>query len=155
MTAVEFDTTAPPGPRGRTIKFTPERLAQIRNLVERGMSREDIAASIGVTVGSLQVTCSRLNISLRPPRDPSGPRLPSAKPGPRPQTVLVPGPQTVAAASDAAMVLRMQHGGRTRDFPVPITTEALSTLVLMAAVKGISLGELLAKVLTAAVRDGV
>jgi hypothetical protein len=51
--------------RGRPIRFTPERLQQIRNLVERGKSREEIAELIGVTVGSLQVTCSRLGISLR------------------------------------------------------------------------------------------
>src|SRR5215467_12018984 len=50
---------------GRRIKFTPERVQQIRNLVERGKSREEIAELIGVTVGSLQVTCSRLGISLR------------------------------------------------------------------------------------------
>jgi hypothetical protein len=50
---------------GRPIKFTPERLEQIRNLVERGKSREEIAELIGVTLGSLQVTCSRLGISLR------------------------------------------------------------------------------------------
>ena len=50
---------------GRPIKFTPERLEQIRNLVERGKSREEIAELIGVTVGSLQVTCSKLGISLR------------------------------------------------------------------------------------------
>ena len=56
--------TQPPV-RGRQIKFTPERLQQIRNLVERGKSREEIAELIGVTVGSLQVTCSRLGISLR------------------------------------------------------------------------------------------
>src|SRR5262245_13185407 len=54
-----------PTVRGRQIKFTPERLQQIRNLVERGKSREEIAELIGVTVGSLQVTCSRLGISLR------------------------------------------------------------------------------------------
>ena len=53
--------------RGRQIKFTPERLQQIRNLVERGKSREEIAGLIGVTVGSLQVTCSRLGVSLRRP----------------------------------------------------------------------------------------
>jgi hypothetical protein len=57
-----------PGPNsGRQIKFTPERIQQIKNLVERGKRREDIAELIGVTVGSLQVTCSRLGISLRRP----------------------------------------------------------------------------------------
>jgi len=53
--------------RGRQIKFTPERLQQIRNLVERGKSREEIAELVGATVGSLHVTCSRLGISLRRP----------------------------------------------------------------------------------------
>ena len=63
MQTEEFATQLPT--RGRRIKFTPERLQQIRNLVERGKSREEIAELIGVTVGSLQVTCSRLGISLR------------------------------------------------------------------------------------------
>src|SRR5499427_2024324 len=64
MTQVaQFITQIPT--RGRRIKFTAERLEQIRNLVERGKSREEIAELIGVTVGSLQVTCSKLGISLR------------------------------------------------------------------------------------------
>src|SRR5262249_20766578 len=61
----EFTTQVPV--RGRQIKFTPERIQQIRNLVERGKSRQEIAELIGVTVGSLQVTCSRLGVSLRRP----------------------------------------------------------------------------------------
>jgi Helix-turn-helix domain of resolvase len=54
--------------RRRQKKFTPERIQQIKNLVEQGTSREKIAELIGVTVGSLQVTCSRLGISLRQPK---------------------------------------------------------------------------------------
>jgi Helix-turn-helix domain of resolvase len=53
--------------RGRPTKFTPERIQQIRNLVERGMCRDEIAEIIGVTTGTLQVTCSKLGISLRRP----------------------------------------------------------------------------------------
>src|SRR5262245_45054224 len=52
---------------GRPTKFTPERMQQVRNLVERGKSRDEIAEIIGVTPGSLQVTCSKLGISLRRP----------------------------------------------------------------------------------------
>jgi len=63
MQTAELATQLPT--HGRPIKFTPERVQQIRNLVERGKSREEIAELIGVTVGSLQVTCSRLGISLR------------------------------------------------------------------------------------------
>src|SRR6476659_4021769 len=72
-------------PRGRPIKFTPERIQQIGNLVERGKSREEIAELIEVTVGSLQVTCSKLGISLRRPRRlDNGIRfLPRRKPVPR------------------------------------------------------------------------
>src|SRR5262245_39846027 len=51
--------------RGKPRKFTPERLQQIRNLVEHGTSREEIAEILKVTVGSLQVTCSKAGISLR------------------------------------------------------------------------------------------
>ena len=61
----------------RKVKFTPERIEQIKNLVERGKRREEIAELIGVTVGSLQVTCSRLGISLRQPRLKPMPTLPS------------------------------------------------------------------------------
>jgi hypothetical protein len=49
----------------RSSKFTPERIEQIRDLVARGKSREEIAGLLGVTVGTLQVTCSKRGISLR------------------------------------------------------------------------------------------
>src|SRR5215831_5354215 len=58
---------APALQRGRPLKFTPERVEQISNLVERGRSRDEIAEIIGVTTGTLQVTCSKLGISLRRP----------------------------------------------------------------------------------------
>src|SRR5262245_9817970 len=59
------------GARKRT-KFTPENVRQIVNLVERGKRKEEIADIIGVTTGTLQVTCSKLGISLRPPRFDTG-----------------------------------------------------------------------------------
>ena len=65
MTQVELTTQVLA--RGRATKFTPERIQQIKNLVERGKSREEIADLVGVTVASLQVTCSRLGVSLRRP----------------------------------------------------------------------------------------
>jgi hypothetical protein len=68
--------------RGRPTKFTPERMQQICNLVERGKSREEIAEIIGVTTGTLQVTCSKLGISLRRPRFDIGTGLlPRQRPG--------------------------------------------------------------------------
>jgi hypothetical protein len=58
--------------RHRLIKFSPERLDQIKNLVERGKSREEIADILAVTVGSLQVTCWKMGISLRRPNPTKG-----------------------------------------------------------------------------------
>ena len=58
-------TNASPSARGRQTKFTPHAIEKIKELVAQGVSREAIASLLGVTVGSLQVTCSRLGISLR------------------------------------------------------------------------------------------
>jgi hypothetical protein len=49
----------------RTTKFTPANIQKIKDWVAQGIRREDIAKSLDVTVGSLQVTCSRLGVSLR------------------------------------------------------------------------------------------
>jgi hypothetical protein len=51
----------------RTVKFPPDTLQQVKELLERGMSREDIAAKIGVPVASLRSACSRAGINLCPP----------------------------------------------------------------------------------------
>jgi hypothetical protein len=78
-----------PTRRGRRI-FTPERIQQIKNLVECGKTRKEIAELIGVTVGSLQVTCSRLDISLRRPNFNNG-IVSLRRNGPRLNRVPVPG----------------------------------------------------------------
>jgi hypothetical protein len=67
MTAMQLESQPQLLNRGRPTKFTPERIQQICNLVERGKSRDEIAGIIGVTTGTLQVTCSKLGISLRRP----------------------------------------------------------------------------------------
>jgi Helix-turn-helix domain of resolvase len=103
--------------RGRQKKFTPERIQQIKNLVERGTSREQIAELIGVTVGSLQVTCSRLGVSLRRPnvlrrdgprssgiagQNPNGGEIVLLQPAKvRPEEESAPGPVEQAQASRA------------------------------------------------------
>ena len=62
-------TNASSSARGRRVKFTPqpiekikELVAEINELVAEGLSRDEIANRLGVIVGSLQVTCSRLGI---------------------------------------------------------------------------------------------
>jgi hypothetical protein len=54
--------------RGRRRKFTPDNIQKIKDWVAQGISREVIAKSLDVSIGSLQVTCSRLGISLRIPK---------------------------------------------------------------------------------------
>jgi hypothetical protein len=60
--------------RGRATRFTDEVLANIRQWVADGVTRKGIAARLGTTVGSLQVSCSRAGVSLwgrdRPRRRP-------------------------------------------------------------------------------------
>src|SRR6516162_2391794 len=51
-----------PPARGRRVKFTPQAIEKIKELVAEGLSRDEIANRLGVTVGSLQVTCSRLEL---------------------------------------------------------------------------------------------
>ena len=52
-----------PPDRGRgASKFTPQVIEKINELVAEGLSRDEIANRLGVVVGSLQVTCSRLGI---------------------------------------------------------------------------------------------
>ena len=64
-------TNASPSVRGRRVKFTPQAIEKIKDLVAEGINRDEIANRLGVTVGSLQVTCSRLDLAcdeLSPPR---------------------------------------------------------------------------------------
>ena len=117
-------------PQGRQTKFTPERISQIVNLVERGKSREEIAELVGVTVGTLQVTCSRFGISLRRPRfntgtgylrpskvcssngTPAPDRHPPSNGGLRPQSPLQPPPaeQAPIATSHHARARTEEQG---------------------------------------------
>ena len=53
-------TNASSAVRGRRVKFTPQAMEKIKEFVAEGISRDEIANRLGVAVGSLQVTCSRL-----------------------------------------------------------------------------------------------
>lgn len=151
MTMIEVDTVKGPG---RRIKFTPERVEQIKTLIERGVSREQIAAMIDVTVGSLQVTCSKLGISLRKPKNNhmhlkpdengNGP-TPPAKPVPEPTTGNDNGKRS------AYLTLTIHLHGRTRSYPLPLPPEVMNDLVLQAQFRGLSVGEMIAEL----IKDGL
>ena len=128
---------------GRSIKFTPERLQQIKNLVERGMSREQIAETIGVTVGSLQVTCSRLGISLRRPHCVAAPTPRSEKPKE---------PQPKPAENCVKLAVRMQYQGCERVIELPLSQDLIGRLAIEAHFSNLSIGEMVAKLITEAVK---
>ena len=158
--------------RGRQIKFTPERLEQIRNLVERGKSRKEIAELIGVTVGSLQVTCSRLGISLRrvvfdngtgllrrggphsntrtskysPSRGGDVPLPPINE---QPQQNSQSGPAELKNEVDSANLgLVMQYRGDERTTELPLTQDMIWQLAFEAQFRNMSIGELIGEVTT-------
>ena len=156
---------------GRQIKFTPERLEQIRNLVERGKSREEIAELIGVTVGSLQVTCSRLGISLRrvvfsngmgllrrggPHSNsktstyaPGGVPLPPINEQPQQNSQSGPAEQrhqepAIKNEVDlASLALRMQYKGDERTTELPLTHDMIRQLAFEAELRNMRIGELI------------
>jgi len=124
------------GRRGRQVKFTPERIEQIKNLVERGKRREEIAELIGVTVGSLQVTCSRLGISLRRPIIDNGIR-PRLKPVPT-------SPSKPAKAADMArFAISMRYRGEERTTELPLTQDMIRQLAVEATFRGVPICDLI------------
>jgi hypothetical protein len=123
---------------GRSIKFTPERMEQIKNLVERGMSREEIAETIGVTLGSLQVTCSKHGISLRRPRPPIADRIGHS--GPR------------QPRSTAAPVRAILHAGR-RQIDLPLPDDMIGQLAIEAHFANMRISDLVVQLIAKALKD--
>src|SRR5215471_6428829 len=149
MTQTEELTTQLPT-RGRRIKFTPERVQQIRNLVERGKSREEIAELIGVTVGSLQVTCSRLGISLRRVVFDNGMGLLRRGELQRHQERAIKNEVDLAT-----LALRMQYRGDERTTGLPLTQDMIWQLAFEAQFRDMSIGELVGELIIAIMKKGL
>ena len=87
---------------------------------------------IGVTVGSLQVTCSRLGISLRHPT-----RQPRLKPVPTP-------PSEPAKAADVPrFAIIVRNRGEERTTELPLTQDMISQIALEAAFSGVPIRDLI------------
>jgi hypothetical protein len=136
---------------GRPLKkFTPANIQKIKDWVAEGISREEIAKSLDVTVGSLQVTCSRLGISLRIPkmferrrRVVSRPYLPNHQPmdghiGPRPQ--------------HPRLQLVFERDGMRCETDVPLTGRDIVRLGLEAELQNSGMTQLLAQAVTTAIK---
>jgi hypothetical protein len=126
-------------------KFTPERIQQIKDLVARGETREQIAAIIGVTVGSLQVTCSRLGISLRRPRVKLLPPKPAIAPA-----------RTVRAAREiATFTIDMKYKGQEHSTELPLAPDVIGQLALEASFRDQEIGELAKDILVSVFEKGL
>ena len=160
-------------PRRRQTRFTPERISQIVDLVEQGKSREEIAGLIGVTVGTLQVTCSRFGVSLRRPRfgtgtdhlRPGKERCSDGTPAPEggDNQTPVPPPPTVQAILHHARArrdeqnavsfsLRMQYRGEERTTEIPLTQDMLRKLAIEAWLRDMKIGAVVSEVIIGVIK---
>ena len=154
--------------RGRLTKFTPERIEQIKNLIERGKTREEIAELLDVTVGSLQVTCSRLGISLRRVAFKSPPGRYGNKRGFRggvsSQPVTEQTSQPVGQAQIAThprtlpelepnFCIRFRYKGEELATELPFTKSMITRLALEAEFRDMQICELVSQLLMKTIKD--
>ena len=146
-------TSASSSARGKRAKFTPQAIEKIKELVAQGASREEIANSLAVTVGSLQVTCSRLGISLRR-RDASGPGGPrTVGPPYLPSHPPIAGQRHTGTGFQ--ITLTLECNGTRRTTELPLTRFAIVQLKLEAEMRNLSMGQLLAEVASMAIKKGM
>jgi len=127
-----------PKAQRRPSKYTPERIQQIKDLLTRGETCEQIAAIIGVTVGSLRVTCSKLGVSLR-----------------RPRVKLLP-PRTADSAGEAATLsIIMKYKGQERNTPLSLTPNIIRQLAFEAALRDQEIGEFTKDLLASVIEKGL
>jgi hypothetical protein len=127
----------------RASKFTPERVQQIKDLVARGVSCEEIASLVGVTVGTLKVTCSRLGISLRKPRS---------------RTRLLPlraATRVSPSANTATFSVCVRYNGKEQSSELPLTPAMVGQLALEASSRDQKISDLAKDLLQAVTKKGL
>jgi|SRR5215468_9357837 hypothetical protein len=149
--------------RGRHVKFTPQVIEKIKNFVAEGISRDEIANRLGVTVGSLQVTCSRLGISLRRIILSNGSGRHKA--GVRGRTIPARGSVGIAHAREqneasqpaaraaplAKFAITMRHRGKEQTTDISLPSAAIEVLALQAMSRDLTMAELIAQILVAVI----
>jgi hypothetical protein len=135
-------------PRGRRVKFTPEVIESIRKLVAQGINRHEIANRLGVTVGSLQVTCSRLGISLRQIILSNGSHRTLDAHVREQRGVSQPGTR---AAPVVQFAITMRCHGKEKTSDVPLPSPAIAALALEATSRNLNMADLIGRVLVAAI----
>ena len=150
VSTVSVGTFSRPIPSGRSLKFTPERIQQIKNLVERGTGRDEIAALIGVTVGSLAVTCSRLGISLRRPKLNNGVNVLQRR---RPVSTLLKREPTHMKPDEAKFALILQYNGRECTTDLLLSPDKIGILALEAELRSMSISAFISELITSTVKN--
>ena len=150
-------TNASPPSRGRRVKFTQQAIEKIKEFVAGGISREEIANRLGVTVGSLQVTCSRLGISLRriisrngSRRHTADVRLGSVGIAHVREQKEVSQPEACAAPV-AKFAITMRHRGKEQTSDIPLSSATIEALALEATWRDLAIAELIGQSLVAAI----
>jgi len=135
--------------------------------VAEGISRDEIATRLGVTVGSLQVTCSRLGISLRRIILPNSSGRHTADV--RGRTISTPcslgivrmqEPKDVSqpaarARPVANFALMMRHKGKETATDLPLSSPAIEVLALEAMSRDLDIAGLVGQVLVAAINKDI
>jgi hypothetical protein len=130
--------------RGRPSKFTPERVHQIQELVKSGVGSEEIAAFVGVTSGTLKVSCSKLGISLRRPGPTNGNRWP-------PRAVFT--RMTMPCGARFTVIVRYHDEERATE--LPLTNAMIGRLALEAATRDLTISELARELVLAVAKQGL
>jgi hypothetical protein len=149
-------TNASSSVRGRRVKFTPQAIEKIKEFVAEGISRDEIANRLGVTVGSLQVTCSRLGISLRRiilsngSRHTADVRLGSVGVAHVQEQKEVSQP-AARAAPLTKFAITMRHRGKEQTTDVPLPSPAIEVLALETMLRDLTIARLIGQILVAAI----
>jgi DNA-binding CsgD family transcriptional regulator len=131
--------------RGRQpTKFTPANIARIKEWVAQGVGRDEIANRLEVSVGSLQVTCSKLGISLRKR---SLTKDNGAIAHGLPQRSIEHAPEAAHSAQvKFALLLKTQN--RQAAIDLALRADLIKQLALEASIRGQSVVDLIGKILS-------
>jgi hypothetical protein len=124
-------------------KFTLENIARIKDWMAQGLGRDDIANRLEVTVGSLQVTCSRLGISFwKGRRAERNGAIQSLRTAQRSIEHIQQGDDP--ARAKVTMLIQKQN--RVAQFNLPLNQCAIEQLALEASVRGWTIADIIGKI---------
>jgi hypothetical protein len=138
----------------RATKFCPANVQKIKDFVAQGISRHEIAELLDVPLGSLQVTCSRLGISLRRRHVLNGNACDSRVMSGNGTRHDIPNhpPMVGHMRVGAQLQITLERDGVRRATALPLTARDIAQLALEAAVRNVGMTQLLTEVVTTAIK---